>query len=532
MRRSRRSFGVLAVLVPTCLGCVHLPVVERAYGGNVVDGHYVSPEAYAAFLRGAMAEAASHPADALREYAEAAAQDPASPEPWTRIAQVHCTTGGREGAAEGELAIEHALALDPLYARAWSVRATCAVVRGDTLAERAAARRAAQLDPQGDGANILLAQADDAWPGQVGLREALIALTVTAAEPVAAWTALASWAEAHGDVALWTRALVELARVSPAKRPAIARSAEELAGNGNVGEARLVAGGLVDASEGPLPAELALVVRLALDEAIVRRDVDAVRRRATRGRLALDEAGGRALLGGERALAHDLVAAAAMADPGALGARLVLAVADGRDLLGPAIAPRPTDTPVSPAALVAFGAALLHAAPSAAPPAIAAIPRLPLLAGDDRVVRATVELASCGVLVSDVLPPDGALELSVILGQDSVRAASDEGPLDARHRYLAVALARPNSARARELAHQLRAVVATDPIVAAASALVQLADGTRISADAPHALLARNPADPLLAATALRLAEKVGDAEVARRARATLAALTASRHSF
>ena len=45
----------------------------------------------------------------------------------------------------------------------------------------------------------------------------------------------------------------------------------------------------------------------------------------------------------------------------------------------------------------------------------------------------------------------------------------------------------------------------------------------------PRALLARDPADPLLAAVALRLAEKTGDAEVARRARETLSALGASR---
>jgi hypothetical protein len=64
-----------------------------------------------------------------------------------------------------------------------------------------------------------------------------------------------------------------------------------------------------------------------------------------------------------------------------------------------------------------------------------------------------------------------------------------------------------------------------DPIVAAAAALVGLATGAPIAAEAPAALLARNPADPLLASIALRMAERVGDRDVAGRAQRTLTAL-------
>jgi tetratricopeptide (TPR) repeat protein len=530
MRRTTQALA--ALLISTELGCVHPSVVERAYGGDVVAGHYVSPEAYAAFLRGAIAQAENHPEEALKAYTEAAERDPASPEPWTRMAEVWCSPA-EGGAAKADQALAHALALDAGYAPAWAVKAACAAARSDAVGEEAAAARAAQLDPQGDGANILLARAaGNAGPEAARSRALLVALTVTASDPVAAWSALASWAEAHGDVALWTRALVELARTAPERRSAIASASEELAGAGDVGEARTVAAAALEASESPLPARLALAARLAVDEAITRHDPVGVRRRATRGRLALDEVAGRALLAGDRALARDVASTAAAASPGDLGARLAIAVADGSDLLGAAASARAGDTPVSGAALVAFGLALMHAAsPLQARAALAAAPRVPLLAGDDRVIRAAVELVSRGVLPAEVLPPDGVVEAFVVMGVSgsALSVAPDDPGLDRRHRYLALALTLPNSPQIRELSARLRAASPMDPVVAAASAIAQLAEGGPIAPDAPRALLARDPADPLLAAVALRLAEKTGDAEVARRARETLSALGASR---
>jgi hypothetical protein len=527
----RRALGTLAaLLVSTGVGCIHPSLVERAYGGDVIVGRYVSPEAYAAFLRGAIAEAGNHPEEAIKAYREAAEGDPASPEPWTRIAEVECGAG-RGGAASAERAASHALELDPTYARAWAVKAACAAAAGDAAAERDAAARATALDPRGDGANILLARVDDTGPTAAGARERLVALTVTAADPVAAWGALASWAEAHGDVALWSRALAELARVAPERRESIAAAAEELAGAGDVGEARMVAVAALEAGEGPLLARLSLAPRLALDEAILRHDGGAARRRATRARISLEEVAGRALLAGDRALARDVATEVASADPGALGARLVRAVAEGGDVLAAAASARAGDTPVPAAALVAFGAALMPlSSPAHARSALAAIPSLPMAAGDDRVVRPAVELVSRGVLPLATLAPGGVVELFVVSPPPERLSVSPDDPaLDRRHRYLALALTEPTSVRFTELSGRLRAGSAPDPVVAAASAIAQLAAGGPISPDAPRALLARNPADPLLAAVALRLAEKTGDADVARRARATLSALGAAR---
>jgi hypothetical protein len=63
-----------------------------------------------------------------------------------------------------------------------------------------------------------------------------------------------------------------------------------------------------------------------------------------------------------------------------------------------------------------------------------------------------------------------------------------------------------------------------DPVVAAAGVLIALASEVPVGQDAARALLAVDPADPLRAAVALRLAEKMGDSDMVRRARAAMTA--------
>jgi tetratricopeptide (TPR) repeat protein len=508
----------LAVACAMGLGCAGSATVERAYGGTVVQGRYVSPEAYAAFLRGAIAEADGHVQEALAAYDEAASRDPSSPEPWARLGELWCRSRGWEGG--GAPFVRHALELDPGYAPAWEVEARCLLAAGRQAEAAAAAARAAALDPRADGANVLLARLGTGRSeGAASAREALLALTRTAPDRVVAWEALAAWAQAHGDVASWASALRELVRLAPSRRSAVARGAEELAGLGAIGSARSVAAAAVDAAESPLAADAPLAARLAVDEAIARGGADEVRRRATRARLGLGEVAARALLGGNPALARALASEAASADATARGARLVLAASGGGDVMAAAHDARPGDAVPSAAEVIAFGLALAVAAPS--PGALAAIAHEPLVAGDDRTVRPAVELVSRGMLDAGVLPPGGAVELAALAGGPP----PDGGPLDPRHEYLALALTHPDAPRAHDLRARLAAVGADDPIVAAASALVDLAAGGAIAAGAPRALLSRDPADPLLAAMALRLAEKTGDADVERRARAVLAAL-------
>jgi hypothetical protein len=176
---------------------------------------------------------------------------------------------------------------------------------------------------------------------------------------------------------------------------------------------------------------------------------------------------------------------------------------------------------------MAFGTAAAHGlSPEDWRATMGAIAREPIVPGDDRVVRPAVELASRGVLDGRSLPPDGQVELAVL----HVRAGG-EGPvlpdtrgLDARHEYLALAMAQPQSARAHELGARLAGAIAADPVVASAAAMVQIASGSPIAAGAARALFMRDPRDPLLAATALRMATKPGDSDVASLARETLAA--------
>jgi hypothetical protein len=503
------------------LGCVAGSGVQRVYDGDVVEGRFVSGEAYAAFLRGAIADADGDAGEALRSYEEAAGRQPWSAEIWTRIGAVRCRQSPRDPRAEA--ALSRAIAIDGGYAPAWAAKAACALARGDTEAAGVAARRATTLDPGADDANALLARTSPGIDPEVRAR--LVALTATARNPAVAWDALASWAEASGDVPLRAQALRELARRAPSRRVDIAAAAEELAGRGELGEARSVAAAAVDSSNAPLPDGHPIAARLAVDEAIARRDVDAVRARATRARLPLDEAAGRALLAGDRTLARELASELSHADPGARGARLVLAACAGGDLAAAADEVTPRGAPVASAALAAFGLAIARSAPlDRARAALLSIGRgavEPFVNGDDRVERAAVELARRGVLDTALLPGDALVELAVLQGGPA--PGEPPAPLDARHEYLSLALRSPAIPRTREVGRRFTATTG-DAVVAAAAALVALGSDVPLSPDAPRALLERNAADPLLAAVALKLAERVGDREVAGRARKTLIA--------
>jgi tetratricopeptide (TPR) repeat protein len=520
----RRALAALCLLLTSACGAGS--TVERAYDGHVVQGRSIDADAYAFFLGGAISEAAGNPSGALVDYERVTRIDGRSPEAWTRVGAMRCAL--RPSDPKADEAFARALRIDPRYAGAWAAKARCASARNDPAGTLDAARRAAELDPSADGANALLARAGTAVHDE-GTRDALVALTATARDRVAAWDALANWASARGDVALWARALEALVAIAPARREAVARAAEELAGAGEIGAARSVAAAAADAGEGPMAEERApLAARLAVDDAIGRGNVDAVRLRATRARVTLEEAGARALLAGQRDLARTIVQEVARADAGAAGARFVLAACEGRDLVGAATEARRGGAHISSSGLAAFGVAVVHAVSlDDARATLGALDHPPLVAGDDRVVRPAVELASRGALDMGAVPPEGLVEIAALRGGSSGEGLSfpDRNHLDARHQFLAAALADPRGAPTKDLSARLARIAGTDPVVAAASVLVQIASGAPIAPGAPRELLMRDPGDPLLAATALRLANKTGDSDVATRARATLTAI-------
>lgn len=511
-------------------GCASGEVVDRLYDGHVVEGRFIEPEAYAAFLSGVISEAGGDLRSALASYARAERLDPESPEIWTRIAAVRCAASPRDPRADEALA--KALAADAGYAGAWRVEAKCALSRGEHDAADAAANRAAELEAPPAMAGMLShaggRSIDDAS------RRRIVELTETASNPAAAFHALATWAEAHDDFSLWSRALVALAKIAPLDRAQIAGAAEALAGWGAVGQAQAVAAAMVDASEEPSPnGPRGLAGRLALDEAIGRRSVDALRRRAVRTRLGLDEAAARAWLSNDDATARDLASEVARADPQDLASRLVLASGEPQAAVPIAMAVRPDAPPVGATVWVAFGASLARALPvDLARSAMARIAHDPLTPGDEPVVRAAAALASRGVVDVAALPPDGVVELHVLRGRSASAegwSAPQPGSLDPIHFYLALALAEPNRPRTRELGSRFARVQPEDRLVAAAQALVLLGSGDPIAPASAQALLARDPADPLVAAVALRLAEKAGDADVVRRARDAVRAIAGVR---
>ncbi|MBV9948835.1 MAG: hypothetical protein JOZ69_18450, partial [Myxococcales bacterium] len=437
----------------------------------------------------------------------------------------------RDDRADADFA--RALRLDGDYAAGWYAKARCLLRRGDVEGAREAARRAAGLDPAGDGANVLLGRiAGHSSEETRAARAALLALTATAVDGRAAWTALAEWSRAHGDVALWAAALKRLARLSPDRAAGIAEAAEELGGIGELGEARAVAAAAADAADRPLPLTRRVGARLAVDEAIARGDAAAVRARATRGRVSLEETAGRALLAGRWSLARELAAPLVRADPGARGARLALAVASGGDVLAACADPGPADPPAA-ALFVAVAAALVRAeGVERARADLAAFTHAPIVAGDDRVTRPAVELSLRGALPADELPPDGLVELAALRGvaPSAALLARREAPaLDERHRLLALALTEPRGDRVRALAARFSGLAQADPVVASAAALVAHAAGGAGALESSRGLLRRDASDPLLAATALRLAESAGDGEAARQARRALTAIGEAR---
>jgi tetratricopeptide (TPR) repeat protein len=500
--------------------------VTRVYGSDAVEGRYIGPQAYASFLAGAIAEAKGDLAAALGAYEAALGLDGGSPELWTRIGAVRCRLDPRDPKAD--VAFHRALEGHPLYGPAWAAQARCLTARGDPSGARHAAEEAMRIDPEADAANILVLHDGAADPA---VREKLVALTLTAEDREAAWDALAHWAQAHGDLILLARASRELARVAPGRRDAVADVAEFLAGMGAVPEAREVAMAAVEGDPAPMGgAAHELARRLALDAAIATGKADRVRNVASRARVPVDEAAGRALLAGKRELARSLAEVEASGDPTARGARWVLAVCTGGGLLAAATLHEPGVEPAG-AAWVAFARGLVReVGAESARLALGGMPKGAIVAGDDMVVRPAVDLAWRGVLDASALPADGALELAVLRGENA--APASPAKLDARHEYLAFALAGTDPQRARALGERLSREAPGDAIVLAARGLEALHSREAVAPGSAAALLRANPADPLLAAVALRLAERAGEGDVVAKAKAVMAAVVGYAPSF
>jgi tetratricopeptide (TPR) repeat protein len=523
----------LPVAMLFLVGCASTGKVTRVMDGRVLEGKVIQPEGYSAFLRGALAEEAGQLPAALAAYSQAASLDADDPEVWSRLGEVRCRLSPKD--PDADTAFTRALKADKAYEPALEARARCAALRGNGSQARADEERAAAADPRAPAPQALLA--GGGGEGAEAARVRLIALTLLHGTDPVAWDALAAWGVAHRDPEIVARALVEISRIAPTRKWELGGRAVALAGDGNLPQARALAAALVDApgdrssgGEKPSPATIPLVARLAVDEALARRDVDAARRRATSAHLGLDVAAGRALLLGEPELARDLAEPVVLADPGAMGARIALATAAarlGKDSFGQTLDLARSGrlgTAVVVEALLPFAKVVEGVASPEVARRVLEGSKVSLLPGDALVTSTAVDLAAAGVLREDDLPTDARIELAARLSSPLPVIDANAG-VDARHLLFAWALEKPHETATVDLARRLGGAAVRDPLVAVALARLSIAQGWALAPNALDPLLAVDPADPILAAAALDLAKRSGDARAIAPARARLAAL-------
>jgi hypothetical protein len=115
------------ILALFATGCTHRVTVDREYDARVVEGRFIEPEAYAAFLRGAIAEASGDSKEALAAYARAERVDPGGPEIVQRIDAVRCAGNPNDATADEA----RARAIGPDRAIGLRALATWARTHGD-----------------------------------------------------------------------------------------------------------------------------------------------------------------------------------------------------------------------------------------------------------------------------------------------------------------------------------------------------------------------------------------------------------------
>ncbi|HSO40943.1 MAG TPA: hypothetical protein VLT33_50800 [Labilithrix sp.] len=364
MRRSLLRCVLVTAAATALLACGSEPRVARVYDGRLVEGRYVSPEAYGAFLRGVLAEESGDLKGALGAYAQALDEDEDDPEISTRIGEARCKLDPKD--PEIDKAFRRALALDATSASALAARSRCATARGNTAEAAELARSAAAQDPTNVGL-AALAIRSEAVRGEPAARDRAIALTVAHGEHVAAWDALVAWGYGHKDAALVVRGLQGLVRVAPARSDELEKAAVALLVGG---DAKLAAAAAVAVADSPRELGVvgprdATVARLAVDEALARGDRATALARATRGHVPLAEVAARALLLDHRDVALVIASTVTDADPTSSGALMVK--------LALKAAPAPNGPAPKPGAPVPSAIPASLQTPSDQPPEICAL---------------------------------------------------------------------------------------------------------------------------------------------------------------
>jgi len=539
-----RALGLALALaaVPAALGCAGGSKVTRVYDGRIVEGSFVPAEAYAAYLRGVLAEEAGDLRSALSAYELAAREDDEDPEPLTRVGEVRCKLDPKSAGADDAFA--RALRIDRTYAPALAAQARCAAARGNPAEGAAMLEKIAAEDrtsPSLEALFIRLAAERTDSAADRRARERAIALTLASGDDPVAWDALIAWGRGKSDGELLARGLEGLLRAAPSRSREVEAGALELLGIGHAALARRVAAQLADA-----PAELGTaatvhdptVARLAIDEAILAGDAERVERRATRGHVARSEVAARALILERQELAGRLARDVLAADPSAGCASMVLATLAARDGKASDASDRgrgkaPSDRPAAACVLVmAERLAALGGTESARVWAQRVAPA-PMAPHDPVTGPLAVDLAARGVIDERGLPLELRLELAARRREPppAVDAtALDDHVVDAKHALLWHLLVDPNGTPAKTLLSRMYGAADRDPIIGFALARAALAGapGAPGKSDAWAPVLraiAASPSHPLLLAVAVEIAKKGGRAEDVPPARTRLLAV-------
>jgi Tfp pilus assembly protein PilF len=289
MKRGRRLRALALAAACAALSCSVGPEVMRVESGRSLDGRWISPEAYAAYLEGTLFEARGDLQNARLAYARALSEDPRSAEIWARVGAVQCDSDP----AASRAAFEHAESIDPALAAPWIATAECALRRGEAALARDAALRAAALTPDDLSTSLLAARALDR----------------------------------SGDApraAIWLRALV-LRR--PASLEAARAFRDQAARTGNVADvrhARAHVDELVERAGVPETAEPDVG---AVDRALMRSDAETARAEAVRARMKTTTLALTALERGRAELARDTATTVLAAEPENVDARVALLLA-------------------------------------------------------------------------------------------------------------------------------------------------------------------------------------------------------------
>jgi hypothetical protein len=535
------------VFATSLLGaCASESKVVRVYDGLVVEGEVVPPEAYAAYLKGVLAEEAGDLRTALAAYDLAAREDDEDPEPEARLGDVRCRLDPKDRGADDAFA--RALKLDVAYAPALAAEARCAGLRGE------APRGVALLDaiPPADRAGVTLealfvrlAAQRSTSPSDARARERATALTVASAEHPAAWDALIAWARAKADDELLARGLEGLARAAPLRSDDVERGALELLGLGQAALARRVASRVADTpvEHGIHGVHDATVARLAVDDAILEGNSALAERRATRGHVPLSEVSARALILERPDIASSTARAVASADPRNGCAMMVLAALAARNGdrasssspgSGHVGVEAPSDRPAAACALVFAERLAVLGGASSARAWMARVGALPIAPHDPVAGPVLVDLAARGVVVEATLPLEARLELvarrreapppvdPATLGANGWRGDA----LDAKHALLWHTLVDPTGAPATTLLARMHGATDRDPIVGFALARAALSGANASGPSKSEGVwtvvrraIAAAPAHPLLLAVAVEIAKRggpVGDVPQAR----------------